>query len=487
LIKLIYDNRHVIVEGANLPLLRKLVSITSYLVAGHRFSPGFKKGYWDGREKLLKQSSSLGWHTPVGLLEDIISEVERLEEPYSLEDRRKLHGSRRPIAWNPEVKPRGYQIEAIRAATVDAKDQPWFGRGILKMPIRSGKTKTAGRIISVLGVQTIFIVPSQMLMYQTVKSFEEAFPEEHIGIVGDGVWNPQYITVATIQTLHRLRGRKKDGDKPALARDPRYTRLISTTDCVFADEVHHFAGGGEWHKVLQDFDSIFKIGLSATAYLDNVTEQERGVIWLKATCGRLRIDIPTSRLIDEGFLMKQTVRVYPMRQPDNISTMKWSQTLRERAITKNTSRNKKIASVATMAARTMKVLIVSNRLDQIGMISSMLWEFGAKHEVVTGKDKQDVREDRIAGFVSGEYNILVGTVFGEGIDIPEVEVVVNAEGGADVKGTIQRMRNLTISEGKTMALLIDFMDYTNPYFHKHSEARLETYRSEPAFDVEVMD
>jgi superfamily II DNA or RNA helicase len=482
-----YDNRHVFIQGADLSTLRRLEAVTSYRVAGYMYSPGYKAGWWDGREHLLKNSAKLGWHAPVGLLQDIINELERLEIETKLRDERKLHGERRHIVFSDGGRPlRPYQQRAVKAVTVKAKGLPWFGRGIIKMPIRSGKTKTSAKLISMFGVRTLFIVPSQMLMYQTVKSFEEAFPEEHIGMVGDGVWNPRFVTVATVQTLHKMRGRKKDGEKPAVPRDVRYQELVSNTDLVIADEVHHFAGGGEWHKVLQDFDSIFKVGLSATAFLDSESEQERGVIWLKATCGDVQIDIPTSLLIEQGFLMKQNVRMYTMREPKTIATMKWSQTLRERAITGNEARNKKVAEFATLYSKDMKVLIVSNRLEQIGKISQILLDYGTKHETVTGKDKQDAREDKVAGFLSGEYNVLVGTVFGEGVDIPAVEVVVNAEGGADVKNTIQRMRNMTVSEGKKMAILIDFMDLMNPYFEKHSLARLATYQSESAFDVEVL-
>jgi len=66
-----------------------------------------------------------------------------------------------------------------------------------------------------------------------------------------------------------------------------------------------------------------------------------------------------------------------------------------------------------------------------------------------------------------------------------VAAVVNAEGGKDVKRTIQRMRNLTPCDGKTEAVFVDFIDQTNPYLAEHSLARLQTYRSEPAFRLEI--
>ena len=87
--------------------------------------------------------------------------------------------------------------------------------------------------------------------------------------------------------------------------------------------------------------------------------------------------------------------------------------------------------------------------------------------------------------VEGEYNVIVGSVIGEGVVIPTIEVVINAEGGKDIKNTIQRQRNLTISEGKKEAVLIDFMDEMNKIFRKHSKERLDVYQEEDAFTVTV--
>jgi len=79
---------------------------------------------------------------------------------------------------------------------------------------------------------------------------------------------------------------------------------------------------------------------------------------------------------------------------------------------------------------------------------------------------------------------LIGTVFKEGVDIPEIEVVINAEGGKDAKMTVQKMRNLTPHHGKTEAIYVDFYDMMNPYFETHSKARLAEYKAEPAFAIE---
>lgn len=486
MITLTVTNRQVTIDGAPRSIIRALEQVTSYRVAGFMFAPSFKRGFWDGKEHLLTHSDKHGYQVPAGLLEDVTNELTKLEFDYKIVNKRRLHSERIAYRWNTDIKPRLYQKEAIRSITKDLIGQTLFGNGILKMAIRSGKTKTAAKVIHILGCRTVFIVPSIMLLYQTKAVLSHAFPDEYIGQIGDGQWDVGDITVSTIQTLTQARGRRKDGDKPKVPRRPEYTELIQTTDFAVFDEAHHITGQGEWHKTFHDFDAMFKMGLSATAYLDNASEQERGIIWLKATCGPMRIDIGMSRLVDEGWLMKQNVRIFTINQPNNLKDMKWSQTLRDKAIISNKHRNNKIAAIAQNMARKMKVLIVCNRLDQIKHISEMLWDRGVEHHIIVGPTKRATRNEYMDEFTNGDVNVIIGTVLSEGIDIPEAEVVINAEGGKDVKGTIQRMRNMTISEGKNLALLIDFWDTMNPYFLKHSKARLETYRSEESFDVEMV-
>jgi len=113
----------------------------------------------------------------------------------------------------------------------------------------------------------------------------------------------------------------------------------------------------------------------------------------------------------------------------------------------------------------------------------LLHHYDIDHVTITGSDSTSTRDERVAEFKRGSVSVIVGSVFSEGVDIPELVCVINAEGGQDVKSTIQRMRNMTPSEGKKTAKLIDYWDATNAYFRKHSRARVATYESESAFSV----
>ncbi len=503
MIDLILTNRKCIIEGADLETMRELDAATAYKVAGHWFSPAFKAHRWDGRERLLAYSNRDGHHVPAGLFLDVVSVLKRLGERFRVTRRTHVRHKRVELRWG-DVKMRGYQKRAVDAVLKCEH----AGVGLLKMPIRSGKTKTAGRLIYKVGRPTLFLVPSQMLLRQTAASLRECFPDAEIGMIGDGENDQQFITVATLQTLARLRAgvvpkprRHPRAPKPSdaeLKREAkeraakskamklRYKELCEAFDLVIVDEAHHIRGEGEWYKVLYEMNARFKVGLSATAYPENESEAERGIIWMRATCGPIRIDVPTSELVEAGYLMRQNVRMFRITTPD-MNGMKWSNTLRERCVTQNKRRNRLIVRLAKKyVSDGCKVLIVANRFDHINQLVEMMEDVSLDYRVVTGKDKGDLRDSKVEDFVDGLCSVLIGTVLGEGIDIPVVDVVINAEGGKDDKATVQRQRNLTISPGKKRAVLIDFMDETNGYFLKHSKQRLEAYQAEPSFDVRVI-
>lgn len=110
----------------------------------------------------------------------------------------------------------------------------------------------------------------------------------------------------------------------------------------------------------------------------------------------------------------------------------------------------------------------------------MLSARGVRVEEISGTTPAANRRRLIAGFRSNEIQCLVGTVLGEGIDIPELEMVINAEGNKSKTAVIQRMRNLTpppkSALTKTEVLFIDFNDVMNHKLAEHSAQRLAMYK-----------
>lgn len=484
------ENRYTTIKNADRMIVKLLQDVTSYLVAGSYFSPAFRDKRWDGREKLLKFSKKRGYYFPTGLLQDVMSELDRLNLRYkvSMKNRRTPKAIEHIwYAWNTKIKLRPYQERACKRFF---KSGTFHGSGILKMPIRSGKTKTVAWIINFLSVKTLFIVTSKMLLHQTKESLEDSLFED-VGLIGDGIWEEKNITVAMAQTLSRLQeaghpSKKKGKEKKKPDKDAakRWKELTRRYDLVIFDEAHHLTAE-TWHKGMMDFDARYKIGLSATAYPDRAEQWEKGAIWLKACCGNIRYSIKTSKLVKLGYLIAPEIWLFKIKKP-NLLGKGWSQTVLNRAIYENGYRNRAITKIAKYFTELGEpVLVVTNRLNQVAILTDLFDKAKISHHTITSIDPSGTRKEKVGDFTSGGIQALIGTVLSEGIDIPQIVVVINAEGGKDIKSTVQRMRNLTVLDGKTKAYYIDFIDLTNSYFAKHSKERLKVYREEEAFKIKV--
>lgn len=463
--------RHITILDASRPVLNALSLAASYYVKGAHFTQAFRNHYWDGRDRLIALNRKTGqYRAPIGVLEDLIATLKDANEEYHL----IIHPRPAPTVqykWAEGFELRGYQKEAVEAV-VGWKPLPCLG--ILKMPTRSGKTRVAARIIYRMGHRALFLVPSQMLLYQTQKALAEALDME-VGLIGDSEWKERDVTVASIQTLVARRKRKA----------ATYRELCSRYPLAIFDECHHLRGE-EWRAVMMDIDAPYRVGLSATVYLHDKREVERGAIWFKACCGGIRLDVGTSDLIEAGFLVRPEIQLITIREPD-LNHLGWSATLFARGISSNPHRNAIILSeTLRLVGEGRRVLIVTNRLDQVEALSTGLEVARVPYRYIIGGTPAAERRERVADFVAGKANVLLGTVFGEGVDIPEVDTVINAGGGRDVKATVQRFRNLTPFEGKTSAVFIDFMDMTNAYLAEHSLERLAVYRSESAFVLRLV-
>lgn len=473
MISITLDNNYVYIRNVPGPIFHQMREKTSYYVSGYEHTTAYQEGRWDGKKYLIAYNKSEKvFKAPAGLAEKIISIIEENGAEWQLTDLRIY--PKRSLKLKQVTGLRPYQQEALELATEPYGYSKSVGRGIIKISPRGGKTLIATAIVAKLGVRTLFIVPSQLLLYQSQKALSKAL-EIEIGILGDGVWEPSDITVSTAQTLLAKRG------------TPEYRDIIENTDLLIVDEIHHFSSGDAWRNILLDCKAPYKIGLSATVFLENSNEEELGVIWLRACAGDILIDISVSELIRLGYLVKPKFLIIPIREPD-LSDEWWSQQLPKAAIWGNPIRNRIIADITEKLIKTenRKVVIVSNRLEQVDTLFKMM-NSSISCERIVGATPAPKRAEIIEGFRKGHISTLIGTVLSEGVDIPEIDCVINAEGGKNIKTTYQRLRCLTLCEGKKDAVFVDFADMTHSYFAQHSKDRLSVYRSEKEFDIEILD
>jgi len=433
---------------------------TNVIQYAERFPGSRTKPDLQRRVHVMSQSKRYGSYiVPTGLLDLVTVKLPHI----AVNDRRRRPADRRSFEWTgPE--PRAYQVEAIQAAL-----RPNPPRGLIESPIRSGKTLIAARIIRRLGWKTVFVVETDILLRQTTRALSGYLGGEEIGVAGGGKWAPRWITVATVQTL--------------LKREAVAKELLDGTDLLIVDEIHHMKAD-RWREPIVSCDAWGKIGLSATIFSTDGTG-----VWLRAACGPKLCEVSVSRLVGEGYLMAPLVLIYdptPMSAVGVARSTAYSTAYRD-AIVRSTVRNAMIADLAEDGARRgMCTLIDTGRVEQLKILKTMLETRGVNVETIYGQTPSPVRDRLLEKFSRGEIQVLIGTVLGEGVDIPELEMVINAEGLASKISTIQRLRNLTIHTGKSRVIVVDFSDQYNRHLKRHADGRIAVYRDHLGFDVRAV-
>jgi superfamily II DNA or RNA helicase len=498
MLRLELDSLYLNLREANSEVLKVIDQVTSYAIEGAWFSSAFRNKTWDGRQHLLSFSRANGYRVYGGCAADVVAALRNEHVPFEYVDLRKVPEPTCDHGWTGlicdqkgklvEFQPRDYQVAAARAVLTETLP---LGRGMLKLPIRSGKTCVGALIIAALQVPAIFIVTNDLLLQQTVRLYESMF-SSRVGVIGAGRWDPTDLTVATVQTLH------------SRVDQPEFKQLMERADLVVFDEVHHLQGStkahtapqgakpkakkasGGWKDIALRCNAYYKIGLSATIYIDVAKAAEKSAIWLKAATGSIAYEVTTKRMIEEGWLLRPIVEMHRVVGPQIQGDWAEDEVYRRGVV--NYARRNQLILGLTMdeVALGGRIMVHAHHHEHIDALHEMLEGAGAKVEKLSGKVHGQERKEVMVRFRRGKTQVLVGNIFGEGLDVPEVDVVVNAEGGESRKRSIQRLRNLTPSPGKKYVKVIDFLDEHEAHLAKHARARLKAYRAEDAFDVRVV-
>lgn len=475
--------------------LDELIESTTYTVEGARFSQEYAMGVWDGTTKLVRKLGRKGdrYAAPVGLVGDVLDIFPEAE----VEDRRRRPSRALSLRLDPKVIPtlRPYQRKALKAALEDCEIET--GKGLLRLPTRAGKTVIAGGIIAELGHRALFVVNSEMLLDQTVRFFRKAIErtgteeleEELVGQYGSGVLEPGWITVASVQSVTQHLGLPLSDPKRKAV-----DRLLRSVDTVFFDECHHLEGE-LWRKAMTRADALYKIGLSATIYLDRKGGTAKGTIWLRAATGPVIFSLSPSDLIEEGWLCRPEITFHTAPEPPLDVAGSWQAVYRD-GVVENEKRTELVGAIVEKEVRELgaRTLVTVKQIKHGKAIAKELERRGLSVAFVTGSTPLSKRNDLVEAVRLREVDVLLGTVFGEAVDLPFLETVVIADGLASKVLTMQRLRNLTPCgsddrprlspmDPAEIVRVHDFADTCHKILRKHTRERLRTYGSHRAFIV----
>ena len=344
-------------------------------------------------------------------------------------------------------------------------------RGIVQAPTASGKTLIAAAVIRSFNIPTVYLVPTSTLLSQTYESLSQLFPS--VGIVGEGKRDWQRITICMIQTLHSL---VKQGD----------TERFGGYRALIVDECHRVASRSKkvtWFEVTRQFhNAVVRIGFSATVDLEG-----EGLL-LQGATGPHIAKIPVGKLQALGHIA--TSRCWFVKfhhnpeSYDNIgqgaqrSKRETYNAMYERCITQNHSRN--LVVVDMMMKQGLKgklVLVFVDRIEQGLSLSNWL---GQRREnldwiFLSGDNEKEFIKEQTDRARTHDLDILIVTrkLFGEGVDIPAVDVIINAAAGKSAKVFVQMLgRGFRTSPGKDGLEYFDVQDIGPRTLARHAQDRM---------------
>lgn len=505
-IKIPYKSFTCFIRGRNIPHQR-LKDELSFEVQGSEFSQARQQGYWDGYEYLYKfnPSTRLEGEFPLGLLNKVVNILKAEGCLYQINDERR--NSVASIRTQLNVQLRGYQSEAVDLALKNKS-------GILNIATGGGKTKTATAIIHHLARKTVFYVHTIDLLDQAKEEFEETLGVE-IGQVGGGVVDIKDITVATIQTVIKAfdkeyKSEDSEIDKSLLKQDKTditnhkedIQKMVSEAEVIFFDECQHLGAESFYEVATRSHNALYRYGLSATPWRDDGKE-----IYLEAGLGHVIYQLSATWLIEEGYLIRPTIKIYSGGQSFNRFDNRKYQQIYKEDIVENKIRNKIAIDVAMMVLKKNKTsLIIVQRKRHGEILKEMFKEhYNIDVPFVYGGTPKKKRRNYIAQFKryyepemvkqkDGTMKqeeispiMIASTIADEGLDIPHLSTVILTGGGKSTTRILQRIgRAIRLYENKDLnikkeaAFVVDFQD-NSKYLTDHSLIRRSVMQREKAF------
>ncbi len=462
-------------------------------VPGAQHTPAYRAHRWDGKHCFLRKGANV---FPAGLSDRVTKLL--TEDGFSVES-----NNLPSIAVLPDdvknclagIILRDYQIETVLNALLAT-------RLAIQCPTGSGKTEIGAAIIQFLKRPTLWLVHRKELLHQTAERLVNRLGDPKlVGKYGAGLSDLKAVTVGMVQSLKNI---------------PIADKFWALWEVLIVDEVHHLSAD-TWYTLVNRLEgAYYRFGLSGTIVTGNPIRDLK----LEGATGPVYLGRTTMELAESGYLAKPMIMVldigrmaYPSyeeirqavcpqwredpRQLSKLGGKLFGYALRK-GIVENIDRNALIVRSATRYAKAgQKVLVLCSRLAHGKRILQEIdnvrfdkgvrkyrawWLHGEEQDANRQRVLQQFREEE------GGAILIASTIFDEGVDIPEIDILVLAGGGESYIKSIQRIgRALRKRPDKDYVMIFDFLDGRDPthkkdYLANHTKARIEDYKAQ-GFEV----
>lgn len=501
------------ITGTGIPW-EEIIPITSYFDKKAKNSKQYGKT-WSGYTHLV---NPIEGSFPSGLLERIITVLMKHNIPYTIERTFDYPTPYLSLHTRFSFTPTEDQINAVEALSK-------ANHGIGKLPTGFGKTSyVAAALIANKGVRSLFLANQRVLTDDAKKDFESVFQgnDLKIGMIGDGVFEPSDITVASIQTiasalkppsnkehqvarfqlqlaeqrltmtqdeehrkecLHDIK-KYKSRLKSIEKQQDRHDRLIpflKTVDLFIVDEAQ-VLGTDQWNSFLHACPAPYRYTLSATD-----TRTDGGRIQIVAATGERRFESSAEEQIKKGRLSefighfkKFDHKIDPKVSKD--LTMDYHQAY-DLFIVQNAKRNQHLCQKVMEWAKEYSVLALVTRKEHGEIVRTMLIEMGMNPshcQYIDGDTPKGVRQDTIEAFRQSEFPVLIGTsIFDVGFNAKNASKIVRFNaGGSEVREPQRAGRTVRLREDGSIGESYDIIDTNVPFFQSQAWKRVKFLQEE---------
>jgi superfamily II DNA or RNA helicase len=473
---IILNNKKCQIITDDLALLQKLKRLLSFKATGVEYTAAYKNG-WNGITYLLSKTNKFD----LGLLNKVKVFLQDQKINFKIDDLRSPKTINAPIEISDKLKkinmvPRDHQLRILNATNI-------FERGIVRAATGSGKTLVTALITAKINKPTIIYVIGLDLLQQFHTLFSQIF-DEKIGWIGNGICDPQRITIASIWTIGKALSVSdildEEDDLEEKDNPQNYEKIKS---CLAKTKLHifdesHIVTCNTILEIYKNIDPEYIYGFSGTPFRDDNSD-----LLINGILGEQIVNVSASELIEKKLLAMPIIKFYSVPKKDGLSNQ--YQSVYKEYIVENDIRNNLIINVVKeMLLKEYTPLVLFKQIKHGNIISDLLLKEGIKFEMLQGNDSLEKRNIVKKKLINKEINvILASTIFDIGVDLPELSALVLCGGGKSSIRSLQRIgRVIRLHNNKKYAAIADFYDQAR-FLKSHSIKRFEVYSSENGFKV----
>lgn len=327
-------------------------------------------------------------------------------------------------------------------------------------------TEVIAKLIHQLRRKTLVVIHRETIFQQLQKRLMNRLGVP-VGVVGGGVHIPYHCTVAMMQTITK----------------PQYEDFIKSFPVVIVDECHHIAAQ-TMYSIVMNSNAFFRYGFSATPWRDDNAD-----LYIEAALSRFIVNITPSQLVNQGRLAKPYVFFIHNPLIPQFNKLSWQKQY-TKCIVENEYRNRMIINIAYAMWKRRKTFLIAVTQIKHGKNLLHLMEKSfpkIKIRFVKGEDETTRKQETLTLLNDRKiHGVIATSVYGEGIDCPTLDCIINGKGQESKIDVIQLIgRGLRITKTKFKAFFVDFLDQEK-YTKAHSTTRFKILSKEEAFQVKSL-